>query len=110
MQYLHAHPDTRLPHGLRSIPVRYGLLALLIILAALELSTGQFVLLLLVVTLGFSVLDRVNRLNPATPAILKPDQSFDGGSFILEKRSPPPTRGIKIVCDGGSFERAHMKQ
>lgn len=112
MQYLNIHPATRLPQGLRAIPVRYWLLAALIILALLELSSAQLILLVLALALGFSLVERVNKLThakPAPPASSTPNRSFDGGTFALEPTATQPRDGVRVVCDGGSFERSHLK-
>ncbi len=112
MQYLNAHSAIHLPQGLRAIPTRYWLLTALIILALLELSSARLILLTLVLALGFSLVERVNKLTcakPATPASIVPNRSFDGGAFTLQPTATQPRDGVRIVCDGGSFERSHLK-
>lgn len=111
MQYLNTHPDTRLHSGLRSIRIKYLLLVPLALLAVFELSSTQLILLALAFALGLALVERISELTRARPPInaaIRNLNSFDGGTFTAEQATSRPRGGVKIVHDGGSFERAHL--
>lgn len=112
MQYLNTHSETRLQSGVRSIRLKYLLLIPLTVLALFELSASQLILLTLASGLGLSFIERVNGL-AGTGGLYdggaSGSGSFDGGTFTTETRPVLPRGGIKIVYDGGSFERAQLK-
>lgn len=113
MQYLNTHPDTRLPAGLRSIRIRYLFLIPLLLLAAFELSVLQLILLTLAFGLGLSFVERVNQLSKSSPRSnssgMRNLKAFDGGSFPADRTPSPAQSSGKVVYDGGSFERAHLR-
>lgn len=115
MQYIDTQPDNRPRIGLLFPRTGYLLLIPLLLLAAYELSAGVLLLLALASVLGFSFVERLNRLCNAgyridsrTRSAMGGFSSFDGGSFPTTKPPLQPRVSGKTVYDGGSFERARL--
>jgi len=102
------------PHsGLQlSAAVKYVIAALLLIIAAFELSPAHLIMLSVasgLVLLVMNSMDKVNAINVNDRKQILGGAGFDGGSFHQLRSQPVKTGARSVIRDGGSFERASLQ-
>lgn len=87
--------------------LKYPLLAVIVLLAAVELSTGMLIFFCITVALVFALAERVQKINARPHDLLATSRLMgDGGSFPNdEPEMEQVTSGSVRVMDGGSLER-----
>ena len=105
MQQFHLHYD----QAVRLFPGGWLPMSLLATAAVLLLYYGHWMLLILAVCLGLSLLHRLQCIEQASSGSVPESarlESVDGGLSSGQPSVAQPTTGSAVVSDGGSFERS----